>query len=180
MAHVPGGECYFNSFEFFDHTGSRKLRFVGLVPRNALVLTGVANFGVVGYPETEPHRRRLTSFLESEISQTHIRLLLPFLPSECASPPAFAVKALHFASMNAKPAALTARAAKRRGPPRWAFASFFKRKSRSKKEERGKQDDRKTARHLGRTTAGGCPWRIATRADITGKSRREREMPLPS
>jgi len=27
--------------------------------------------------------------------------------------------------MNAKPAALTARAAKRRGPPRRAFASFF-------------------------------------------------------
>ena len=53
---------------------------VGLVPFNALVLTGLANFGVVGYPETEPHRRRFTSFLESEISQTHIRLLLPFLP----------------------------------------------------------------------------------------------------
>src|SRR6516165_5185897 len=50
---------------------------------------------------------------------------MPFLAQECASPPAFAVKALHFASMNAKPAALTARAAKRRGPPRRAFASFF-------------------------------------------------------
>jgi len=40
-------------------------------------------------------------------------------------PARFAVKALHFASMNAKPAALTARAAKHRGPPRRAFASFF-------------------------------------------------------
>ena len=27
-----------------------------LVPINVLVLTGLANFGVVGYPETEPHR----------------------------------------------------------------------------------------------------------------------------
>jgi hypothetical protein len=77
----------------------------------------------------------LTSFLESEISQTHIRLLLPFLPSECASPPAFAVKALHFASMNAKPAALTARAAKRWGPPRRAFASFFQAEIALKKKE---------------------------------------------
>jgi hypothetical protein len=56
------------------------LRVGRLVPINALVLTGLANFGVVGYPETEPHRRRLTSFLESEISQSRIRLLLPFLP----------------------------------------------------------------------------------------------------
>ena len=92
---------------------------------NALVLTGLANFGVVGHPETEPHRRRLTSFLESEISQTHIRLLLPFLPKECASPPAFAVKAVRFAPVNANYAALTARTPKRRGPPRRAFASFF-------------------------------------------------------
>src|SRR5215469_7331031 len=52
-------------------------------------------------------------------------LSLPFLAQECASPPAFAVKALHFASMNANYAALTARAAKRQGPPRRAFASFF-------------------------------------------------------
>jgi len=52
-------------------------------------------------------------------------LSVPFLAQECASPPAFAVKALHFAPMNAKPAALTARAAKRRRPPRRAFASFF-------------------------------------------------------
>ena len=30
-----------------------------------------------------------------------------------------------------------------------------------------------------REEAVTCVWRIATRADITGKSRREREMPLP-
>jgi hypothetical protein len=35
--------------------------------RHALVLTGLANFGVAGYSKAEPHRRRLTSFLESEI-----------------------------------------------------------------------------------------------------------------
>src|SRR5215469_17563000 len=80
---------------------------------------------------------------------------VPFLAQECASPPAFAVKALHFVSMNAKPAALTARAAKRRRPPRRAFALFFKRKSRLKKGRKKEPNARQTTRHLGRTTAGG-------------------------
>src|SRR6184192_4434676 len=57
-------------------------------------------------------------------------------------------------SVNANRAALTARAGKRRGPPGRAFASFFKRKSCSKKRGRGEQNDRKTTHHLGRTTAG--------------------------
>src|SRR6516165_11462940 len=53
---------------------------------------------------------------------------VPFLPQECASPPAWSVKAVRFAPVNANYAALTARAAKRRGPPRRAFASFFQAK----------------------------------------------------
>src|SRR6516225_7859270 len=64
---------------------------------------------------------------------------VPFLPQECASPPAWSVKAVRFAPVNANYAALTARAAKRRGPPRRAFASFFKRKSRLNKGRKKEQ-----------------------------------------
>src|SRR6516164_6348089 len=70
-----------------------------------------------------------------QLIRTNISLLLPFLAQECAFPPACSVKALHFASMNAKPATLTARAAKRRGPPRRALLLFFKRKSRLKRKK---------------------------------------------
>src|SRR5260221_9480194 len=48
---------------------------------------------------------------------------VPFLPKDCASPPASSVKALQFAPINANCAALTAHAAKRRG--RLGRALFF-------------------------------------------------------
>src|SRR5258707_5202433 len=48
---------------------------------------------------------------------------VPFLPKDCASPPASSVKALRFAPMNANYAALTAHAAKRAG--RLGRALFF-------------------------------------------------------
>src|SRR5258708_33611972 len=48
---------------------------------------------------------------------------VPFLPKDCASPPASSVKALHFAPINANCAALTAHAAKR--PGRLGRALFF-------------------------------------------------------
>ena len=54
-----------------------------------------------------------------------VERLLALPDARVRFPAACSVKALHFASMNAKPAALTARAVRRRGPPRRAFASFF-------------------------------------------------------
>src|SRR5215469_1853927 len=79
---------------------------------------------------------------------------VPFLAQECASPPAFAVKALHFVSMNAKPAALTARAAKRRRPPRRAFASFFQAKiTRGKRKKEGTKCQKDNTR-LGENSCG--------------------------
>ena len=61
-------------------------------------------------------------------------IFLPFLPQECALPHAWSVKAVRFAPVNANYAALTARPAKRGGPPRRAFASFENEKMYSVKE----------------------------------------------
>src|SRR5437879_4109730 len=52
-----------------------------------------------------------------------IHFVWPFLPKDCASPPASSVKALHFAPINANCAALTAQAAKR--PGQLGRALFF-------------------------------------------------------
>src|ERR1700730_9162650 len=58
-----------------------------------------------------------------EANTRAIHVVRPFLPKDCASPPASSVKALHFAPMNANSAALTAHAAKRLG--RLGRALFF-------------------------------------------------------
>jgi len=57
-----------------------------------------------------------------EVGCFSLTVILPFLPKVCAEPPAHAVKGVHFASVNAHTAPLTARTARRFAPPGRAFA----------------------------------------------------------
>ena len=75
-------------------------------------------------PQTTPRGNQSITF--SRNHSRHVPLYFFALPgARVRFPAACSVKALHFASMNAKPAALTARAVRRRRPPRRSSASFF-------------------------------------------------------
>ena len=73
------------------------------------------------------HAQEVSSRVRTREARVQDAKTDPALPGqECASPLASSVKAVRFAPVNAHYAVLTARAAKRRGPPRRAFASFFR------------------------------------------------------
>ena len=87
----------------------------------------LGSLSIISIPDTadDPDARCNPPSSKPETLHENRPISVPFLAQECASPPACAVKAVRSASVNAKCAALTARAVKRRGPPRRAFASFF-------------------------------------------------------
>lgn len=80
-------------------------------------------------PFLAPLERQRTFLLLNPTVYSH-KVPRPSQLNAAPEPPACSVKVLRFAPMDANPAALAARTDSRLHPPRRAFASFFKRKSR--------------------------------------------------
>src|SRR5580693_8961781 len=99
------------------------------------------------YPETEPHRRRLTSFLESEISQTHIRLLLPLPAVRVRFPARFFCQGRPLRSRERKLRGLDSACGKAPGTATKGICFFFSsgNHARKKEERRNQMQERQQA-----------------------------------